>query len=189
MEAQLVKFDRDPNGNLTYEPFVVNGKTYRFIKPGDPIGLDLWSEYQRLQIVVGGGVTFEQLIIGLREHKKLLSSDQPFSEIRSEAIVWADSQIKGLIDLSQARYHKSFYLASLFIYEDGTSPYEWSMDIANRRLADWATGPVDEQDLFFFAMLLIPAWNLVLNELSDQANREAARSLVDIVLHKMKGGA
>ena len=197
MEAQLVKFDRDPNGNLTYEPFVVNGKTYRFIKPGDPIGIALWSEYQRLQIVVGGGVTFEQLIVGLREHKKLLSSDQPFSEIRSEAIVWADSQIKGLIELSQSRYHKAFYLASLFIYEDGTNPYEWDMDIANRRLSDWAavpvdekkTGPVDEQDLFFFAMLLIPAWNLVLNELSDQVNREAARSLVDILLHKMKGGA
>ena len=189
MEAQLVKFDRDPNGNLTYEPFVVNGKTYRFIKPGEPIGIAKWSEYQRLQIVVGGGVTFEQLIVGLREHKKLLSSDQPFSEIRGEAIVWADSQIKGLIDLSQSRYDKSFYLASIFIYEDGTNPYEWDMDLASRMVADWATGPVDEQDLFFFAMLLIPAWSLVLNELSDQVNREAARSLVDILLHKMKGRA
>ena len=116
---EIVKFERDENGNMTYAPFKANGKTFKFIRPGDPIGIAKWSEYQKLQIVVGGGVTFADLIVGLREHKKLLGSDQSFSEIRSEAIVWADSTIKGLIDMSQARYDKAFYLASIFIYEDG----------------------------------------------------------------------
>jgi len=187
MEKQLVNFERDANNNLTYEPFIANGKKFRFIKPGDPIGIGKWSEYQRLQIVVGGGVTFSELITGLREHKKILSSDQPFSEIRSEAIVWADSQIKGLIDLSKSRYDKAFYLASIFIYEDGKDPLEWSHDIAEQMVRDWAEGGVNEQDLFFFAMLQIPAWNLVLSELSEQANRDAGRSLVDILLTKMRG--
>ena len=183
----IVHFDRDDNGNMTYAPFKANGKTYKFIKPGDPIGIEKWSEYQKLQIVVGGGVTFADLIIGLREHKKLLGSDQAFSEIRSEAIVWADSTIKGLIDMSQARYDKSFYLASIFIYEDGTDPYAWSMEIAGKMIEDWAVGRIDETDLFFFAMLQVPAWSQILSELSDQVGREAARSLVGIILQRTKG--
>lgn len=184
---QIVRFDRDANENMTYAPFKANGKTYKFIRPGDPIGIEKWSEYQKLQIVVGGGVTFADLIVGLREHKKLLSSDQSFSEIRSEAIVWADSTIKGLIDMSQARYDKAFYLASIFIYEDGTDPYAWSMEIAGKMIEDWAVGRVDETDLFFFAMLQVPAWKAILSELSEQVEREAARSLVGILLEKIKG--
>ncbi len=183
---EIVKFDRDENGNMTYAPFKANGKTFKFIKPGDPIGIAKWSEYQKLQIVVGGGVTFADLIVGLREHKKLLSADQPFSEIRSEAIVWADSTIKGLIDMSQARYDKSFYLASIFIYEDGKDPYAWDMEIAGKMVEDWAIGRVSEEDLFFFAMLQIPAWRAIFQELSERAEREAGRSLAAILLAKMR---
>ena len=183
---EIVRFDRDANGNMTYAPFNANGKTYKFIKPGDPVGIAKWSEYQKLQIVVGGGVTFADLIVGLREHKALLSSDQKLSDIRSEAIVWADSTIKGLIDMSQARYDKSFYLASIFIYEDGKDPYTWDMEMAGRMVEDWAIGRVSEEDLFFFAMLQIPAWSQILSELSERAEREAARSLVDILLEKIK---
>jgi hypothetical protein len=183
---EIVKFDRDENGNMTYAPFKANGKTFKFIKPGDPIGIAKWSEYQKLQIVVGGGVTFADLIVGLREHKKLLSADQPFSEIRSEAIVWADSTIKGLIDMSQARYDKAFYLASIFIYEDGKDPYAWDMEIAGKMVEDWAIGRVSEEDLFFFAMLQIPAWRQIFQELSERAEREAGRSLAAILLAKMR---
>ena len=183
---EIVKFDRDENGNMTYAPFKANGKTFKFIKPGDPIGIAKWSEYQKLQIVVGGGVTFADLIVGLREHKKLLSADQPFSEIRSEAIVWADSTIKGLIDMSQSRYDKAFYLASIFIYEDGKDPYAWDMEIAGKMVEDWAIGRVSEEDLFFFAMLQIPAWRAIFQELSERAEREAGRSLAAILLAKMR---
>ena len=187
MEKQLIHFARDPNGNMTFEPFKANGKTYKFIKPGDPIGIDKWSEYQKLQIVVGGGVTFADLIVGLREHKKLLSSDQTFSDIRSEAIVWADSQIKGLIEMSQARYDKAFYLATIFIYQEGTDPYAWDMDMAWRMIENWVSEGINEQDLFFFAMLQIPAWKAILNELSQETERQAARSLVDIILQRIRG--
>lgn len=187
IEKKPVSFDRDPSGNLTYEPFIANGKIFRFIKPGDPIGIAKWSEYQRLQIVVGGGVTFTDLIVGLREHKKLLSSDQPFSDIRSEAIVWADSQIKGLIDLSQHRYDKAFYLATIFIYEDGTDPQLWDMNIAAKMVEDWAVGGVNEQDLFFFALNQVNGWSQFLPELQEQMGRDAARSLAAIISERIRG--
>ena len=186
MEKQIVNFARDPNGNLTFEPFKANGTVYKFIKPGDPIGIEKWAEYQKLQLIVGAGITFSDLIIGLRAHKELLSSDQKFSDIRSEAILWADSQIKGIIDLSQSRYDKAFYLATIFIYQEGVNPLEWSMEIAENMIADWVAEGINEQDLFFFAMLQIPAWKAILSELSEQAERQAARSLVDMLLQRIK---
>jgi hypothetical protein len=184
---EIVKFDRDENGNMTYAPFKANGKTYKFIKPGDPIGIAKWSEYQKLQIVVGGGVTFADLIVGFREQKKFVAGNHTLEDLRSELIVWFDSQIKGLIDMSQARYDKAFYLASIFIYEDGKDPYEWNMEMAGEMVENWAVGRVSEEDLFFFAMLQIPAWRQIFQELSEKAEREAARSLVAIILEKIKG--
>jgi hypothetical protein len=183
---EIVKFDRDENGNMTYAPFKANGKTFKFIKPGDPIGIAKWSEYQKLQIVVGGGVTFADLIVGFREQKKFVSGNHTLEDLRSELIVWFDSQIKGLIEMSQARYDKSFYLASIFIYEDGADPYAWDMEIAGKMVEDWAVGRVSEEDLFFFAMLQIPAWRQIFQELSERAEREAGRSLVAILLAKMR---
>ncbi len=182
----MVKFSRDAAGNMTYEPFEANGKKFRFIKPGDPVGVEKWKYYEELKIVVGSGATFADLINGFKAHKNLLASDQPFSEIRSEAIVWADSMMKGLIDLSKSRYDKAFYLCSIFIYRDGADPYEWSYEIAEGMVEDWAVGRVDEQDLFFFAMLLIPAWQQIFKELQEEGERQAARSLVDMLLGRGK---
>lgn len=184
---EIIAFERDANGNMTYAPFKANGKTYNFIKPGDPIGIEKWSEYQKLKIVVGGGVSFEDLILGFREQKKFVAGNHALEDLRSELIVWFDSQIKGLIEMSQARYDKAFYLASIFIYEDGKDPYDWDMDMAGKMIEQWAIGRVDEQDLFFFAMLQIPAWKAILSELSEQVEREAARSLVATILAKIKG--
>lgn len=188
-DKRLIQFSRDEAGNMTYEPFEANGKKFRFIKPGDPVGIEKWKYYEELKIVVGSGATFSQLINGLKAHKELLAADQPFAEIRAEAIVWADSMMKGLVDLSKSRYDKAFYLCSIFIYRDGTDPYEWSYDIAEEMIKDWAVARVDEQDLFFFAMLLIPAWQGIFKELQGQAERNAARSLVDMLFDRAKSKA
>lgn len=171
---------------MTYEPFEANGRRYKFIKPGDPVGIEKWGHYNTLSIVVGSGVTFAELINGLTAHQKLLASDQPFSEIRTEAIIWCDHMKRGLIDLSKSRFDKAFYLASLFIYQEGADPYEWNEEIAERMIEDFAAGGIDEQDLFFFAMQQVPAWREILNELREQGERNAARSLVDTILARLR---
>jgi hypothetical protein len=185
MEAQLKKFARDEAGNMTFEPFTANGKTYKFIQPGHPLGINKWGEYQKLMIVAGAGVSFSDLIISLRSVKDLWASDKKVSEIRAEAIVWADSIIKGLIDMSKAKFDKAFYLATLFIYEEGKSPYEWDMEAATAMIEDFSAEGIDEQDLFFFGMLQIPAWREIFSELLEETEKQAARSLVDILLQKM----
>lgn len=186
-DKPIVTFSRDQSGALTYEPFTANGKRFKFIKPGDPVGMEKWGKFNTLSIIVGSGVTFAELVSGLTEHQKMLAADKPFSEIRTEAIVWCDSMKRGIIDLSKNRNDPAFYLASLFIYREGSHPFDWSEEMADEMIEDWRKGHVSEQDLFFFALSQVPAWSAILSELRDQAERNAARSLVDTILTRLKG--
>jgi hypothetical protein len=185
-KGNIVTFSRDQSGALTYEPFIANDKKFKFIKPGDPVGMAKWGKFNTLSIIVGSGVTFSELVNGLTAHQKLLGSDQPFSDIRTEAIIWCDHMKRGIIDLSKNRHDPAFYLASLFIYRDGSHPFDWSEEMADEMIADWEAGHVSEQDLFFFALSQVPAWSAILSELREQAERSAARSLVDTILTRLK---
>ena len=122
---QITNLERDQNGGLTYAPFVANGKKYRFIKPGDPIGIKKWTMYEQLKVVVGTGKTFGEIATYLKDHKALLGSDKPFADIRVEAILETDSMQKSIVELSKERYNQAFYLCSIFIYLDGSDPYTW----------------------------------------------------------------
>lgn len=175
MEKQLVKFERDAGGNMTFAPFMANGKKYRFIKPGDSIGIRKWQEYEKLKIVSGTGRTFAEIVAALKEISLLAASDKDFSEIRAELIVTVDSLRKSILDLSKERYSKFFYLCTIFIYQDGKDPMEWDMDTATEMIDDWETEGIDEQDLLFFSLMLIPGWQATFKELQEKAEKEAER--------------
>ena len=166
---------RDGGGNLTYEPFTANGHRYCFIRPGDPIGIRKWTEYERLKIVVGTGQTFAEIVAGYGEMGSLLAADKPFSEIRMEAILLNDSFKKAVLDMSKSRFNKAFYLCSIFIYREGDDPYSWDLNQAERNIADWMEERISEQDFFFFSMLLIPAFGKTLKDLSDEAQARAEK--------------
>lgn len=166
---------RDPNGNLSYEPFEANGHRYCFIRPGDPIGVKKWGEYEKLKIVVGTGQTFAGIVEGFGQIVKLAGEDKKFADIRTEIILLADSYRKAVLDMSKDRFNKAFYLCSLFIYREGDDPYTWDLNIAERNINDWMEERINEQDLFFFAMLLTPGFNRIFQELSEEAARQAER--------------
>ena len=87
----------------------------------------------------------------------------------------ADAYKKGILDMSRDRFNKAFYLCSLFIYREGDDPYQWSMERAEQYISDWEEERISELDLFFFAMLLIPGYNNVLQELKGEADKQAAK--------------
>jgi len=174
---KITELEKDPNGGLAYTPFMANGKKYRFIKPGDPIGIRKWTEYEKMKVVAGVGKTFADISTYLREHKNLLGSDKPFSEIRTEAIIATDSVQKGIIEMSKERYTQAFYLCSIFIYEDGKNPYHWDFQTATEMIRDWEEENISEIDLFFFASLLIPGYRQIFKELQEAAEAQTARLL------------
>jgi len=171
----IKKLGRDANGGLSYEPFTANGRTYHFIRPGDPLGIRKWTEYEKLKIVVGTGQTFSGIVEAFKQITDLAGADKKFSEIRTELILLADSYRKGVLDMSKDRYNKAFYLCSIFIYRDGDDPYQWDLNRAEQYIGDWVEENISEQDLFFFAMLLTPGFSKVLTELRNEAERQAER--------------
>ena len=173
---------RDPNGGLSYEPFEAGGHTYHFIRPGDPLGIKKWTEYEKLKIVVGTGQTFAGIVEGHKQMNDLLGSDKAFSAIRTEAILLNDSHKKAVLDMSKDRYHKAFYLCSIFIYRDGDDPYQWDINRAEQYIADWQEERISEQDFFLFCQILIPAYNKVLQEYKSEADKRAEQ------LAKLSGG-
>lgn len=175
MDRKLVTFERDAGGNLTFEPFFANGKKYRFIKPGEPIGIRRWQEYEKLKIVAGVGRTFAEIATALKEVSTLLAADKEFSQIRLEAILTLDGLRKSIVDLSKERYSKFLYLCSIFIYLDGTDPLTWDIDSATQMIEDWEIEGISEQDLLFFSLLLIPGWQAKFKELQEKAEAEAER--------------
>ena len=168
---------KDANGSLTYEMFEANGKKYKFIKPGNPIGVRKWTVYEQMKVVVGSGKTFGELATYFKNHKELLGSDNKYSEIRVEAILETDSMQKAIVEMSKDRYNHAFYLCSIFIYEEGTDPYLWDVETATEMIKNWEAEPISELDLFFFASLLIPGFRKIFKELQAEAERVTARLL------------
>lgn len=173
----IKKLARDANGGLSYEPFTANGNTYRFIRPGDPIGIRKWTEYEKLKIVVGTGQTFAGIVQGYQQMNDLLGADKEFAKIRTEAILLNDSYKKAVLDMSKDRYNKAFYLCTIFIYRDGDDPYKWDLNTAESYISDWVEENISEQDLFFFAMLLTPGFSKIFQDLKKEADEQAEKLL------------
>lgn len=176
---QIKDLERDQNGGLAYTPFTANGNTYRFIKPGDPVGPKKWTMYEQMKVVFGTGKTFSELATHFKDHKALLGADKPFADIRVEAILATDSMQRSIVEMSKERYNQAFYLCSIFIYREGSDPYEWNMDMAKEMIDDWAEERINEHDLFFFAFLLTPGLRQIYEELQVEAERLMAESLGD----------
>ncbi len=169
--------DRDQNGGLAYTPFTANGIKYKFIKPGDPIGIKKWTMYEQMKVVVGSGKTFSELATYFKDLKALLGADKPFADIRVEAILATDSMQKAIVEMSKERYNQAFYLCSIFIYKDGSDPYEWDFETATEAITNWQEERISEIDLFFFAVLLIPGFKAMFDELQEAANRMTEKLL------------
>lgn len=174
---EIKPLEKDANGALTYAAFVANGVTYKFIKPGDPIGIRKWTIYEQMKVVVGTGKTFGEIATYFKDHKTLLGADKPFAEIRVEAILATDSMQKAIVEMSKDRYNHAFYLCSIFIYAEGSDPYEWDMETATQMITNWREERISEIDLFFFASLLIPGFRQTFKELQEEAERQTARLL------------
>jgi hypothetical protein len=173
----IALLDRDGNGSLAYAPFTANGVKYKFIKPGDPIGIKKWTMYEQLKVVVGTGKTFGEIATYLKDHKALLGADRPFADIRVEAILETDSLQKSIVEMSKERYNQAFYLCSIFIYRDGSDPYAWDFETAGQMIEDWETERISEIDMFFFASLLIPGFRQIFKELQEEGERQTERLL------------
>lgn len=173
-EKQRIRpLEKDQDGVIL--PFTTGKGKYYVIRPGDPLGIQRWTEYERLKIVLGTGKTFSALIEALAGIEKLLGSDKPFADIRTEAILTVNGLRRGLIDLSKERYNYALYMATLFIYRDGDDPLTWSMERATEYIEDWAGEGLSEQDFFSFAVATVTGLKEIYSALKREVEAEAER--------------
>lgn len=165
--------EKDAAGNLL--PFKTSKHAYNPIKVGAPIGIRRWTEYEKLRIVLGTGKTFSTLLEVIQSVELLLASDKPLPEIRLEAILTLNSLRRGLVDLSQSRFNQAFYLATIFIIREGDDPLNWSLELAERYIEDWASEGISEHDLFFFALNTVTGFREHYKIIKAELDREAER--------------
>ena len=172
-ETKIKSLARRADGGL--EDFMANGHKYRAIRPGEPIGIQRWTEFEKLKLVFGFGQTFTAIFDALKAIQDLAAADKPFSEIRTEIILSVNSMLRGITDLSQARYNKALYLASVFIVREGDDIRSWDTHLAEQYIQDWAEEGLSEQDFFYFAGSVTNTFAAKFNQMNDEVSRERER--------------
>lgn len=165
--------EKDADGVIL--PFKTKKGKYFIIRPGEPLGIQRWMEYERLKIVLGTGKTFTGLIESIHAVEKLLGSDKPLAEIRLEAILTLNGLRRGLVELSKERYNYALYMATVFIYREGDDPLTWSQTKATEYIEDWAKEGLSEVDFFGFALSTVTGLREIYNGLKQEMDREAER--------------
>ena len=173
MPERIRGLEKDQDGVIL--PFKTKAGKYFVIRPGEPLGIQRWTEYERLKIVLGTGKTFSALIESLYAVEKLLGSDKPLAETRIEAILTLNGLRRGLIELSKERYNYALYMASVFIYREGDDPLTWSMDKATEYIEDWATEGLSELDFFSFAVATVTGLKKIYSDLKQEVEQETER--------------
>lgn len=183
-QKRIRSLEKDQDGVIL--PFKTKRGKYFVLRPGEPLGIQRWTEYERLKIVLGTGKTFSALIEALHGVEKLLGTDNPLADIRVEAILAINGLRRGLIELSKERYNYALYMATVFIYREGDDPLTWSMDKATEYIEDWAGEGLSEQDFFSFAVATVTGLKKIYSDIKREMDKEAER-LSGISLSATKG--
>lgn len=183
-QKRIRSLEKDQDGVIL--PFKTNRGKYFVLRPGEPLGIQRWTEYERLKIVLGTGKTFSALIEALHGVEKLLGTDNPLADIRVEAILAINGLRRGLVELSKERYNYALYMATVFIYREGDDPLTWSMDKATEYIEDWAVEGLSEQDFFSFAVATVTGLKKIYSDIKREMDKEAER-LSGISLSVTKG--
>lgn len=148
---------------------------YRVMRPGDPLGITRFSEYEKLQIAFGFGQSFAGILDVYGQIERLLGADKPFAEIRTEAILLVNSAKRSIVDMSAARYNKALYLATLFIVREGDDATKWDMHTAESYIQDWAEEGLSEQDFFMLSASAVRGFKETFNKIKGEVSREEER--------------
>lgn len=165
-EEGFIILPKDAQGIIL--PFETKNHKYKVIRPGNPIGIQRYLEFEKLQIPAGMGLSFAEIAGVLKELELLLGSDKAFAEIRTEAILKANSLRRGIVDLSKTRFSKALYLATIFIYRDGDDLSKWDMETATEYLEDWKEAGISETDFFYLSLRMVNGFSKIYGSIKQE---------------------
>jgi hypothetical protein len=131
--------------------FKANNKTYYIRNPREGLPLRRQRELEKMSVVVPFNAGLGEIISSLSRMKVLCNS-----------LVGKDGNFTGLIEeivnlergltTSNRKWQASLVMCTLFIYEPGEDLRTWDIEQANRKIEDWATEGLIEEDFFTLAM-------------------------------------
>lgn len=146
--------EKDGNGILL--PFETKKHKYAIIRPGQPMSIQRWTQYEKMRIIFGTGRTFTELMEALDSVERGLAEDRPFADIRRDSILQINSLKRGVIEMSNERYNYGLYVSTLFVYRDGVDdPAFWDMSTAEAIIKDWEEAALSIEDFFSFAAVTL----------------------------------
>ncbi len=155
--------------------FSTSRHRYKVMRPGEPLGIQRFTEYEKLQSVFGFGQSFAGILEVFGGLEKLLGADRPFSEIRTEAILLCNSAKRGIVDQSRARFNKALYLATIFVVRDDDDPLKWDERLAEEYIEDWAAEGLSEIDFFTLSASAVSGFKEAFNKISADVRAQEER--------------
>ena len=147
------------NLNFSENSFVANGKTY-FIETG--LSFARWKEFEKLEVHVGYGITFEQMF---ENDKKIWDALNKANF--GEAAVLVHNRMNGIKQKLEARVHPALLLCSLFINLEDEDRVKYDPVKAEKKIEDWGNEGYDFKDFFQLAVNLVQGFIPACKEISQ----------------------
>ena len=169
----IISLQKGPDGNIL--PFETKKHKYIPIKPGSPMGMRRYSEYQKLSVLVGLDFSFEGMLSAFEHIEKTVLADTAFSAARQEVVLFCNSIRQKVVDTGTSRAEKAFIMATLFFIRDNEDPAMWSMEWAEEIVEDWKNAGISEQDILFFCLSRISGLKEAYDRVLENQKSEAAK--------------
>jgi len=148
--------------------FQANGKTYTI---SETISFDRWKEFEKIEVHVGYGTTFEAFF---EIDKKIYEALNKVQFVEASALL--HNRMNGIKYKLENRTHPALLLCALFINYEGEDVVKYDKVIAEQKVKDWSEEGFAVQDFFQLAINLvsgfIPAYTNLLKNTSESPKAE-----------------
>jgi len=137
--------------------FTANGTEYRI---ESTLSVERWMDLQRIEPELAFGVTFQQMMAGLKEVYAALNSKDKLAD----AAVTTKNLMLGAVTVEEKRFPVVLQMACLFINYKDEDRTTFSSEVMERKVKDWKKEGIDMVSLFQLAFSRIVGYKNAYNE-------------------------
>ena len=162
-----------PRLNLEEKTFMANGNKYYY---SQNMCIDRFVEFERLQAHVGFGKDFKNLYDEMKRAYDFLNTNK-----LADGAVVLHNLINGIAQNLEKRDHPILQLCALFINREDENVKEFDASLNDQKIEDWKKEGYAIADFFQLAFNFvegfIPAYNEIIQDISNEAEKAVASSI------------
>lgn len=174
---QLPREPNDPNKFLS--TFKTDAHTYQIIGEHG-IGFQRYTAFQKRSLARAFGKDFQQIYNELQAIKLGIAGDGNVGKMRSDAIIHITGLQDSIADFGKEQFEAALWLCTLFVLREDETVAEYSEQIAEEKIKDWANFGFSELDFFFLSGSVVPGYGSAFREAITR-NEKARQKLLDAI--------